>query len=60
VTDDPQLPVPDQPTGHPAVDAVVASLEGLEDRPVAEHVGVFDSAHDQLRAALFDAAVEPS
>ena len=44
-----------QPTGHPAVDEVLASLTGLEHRPVAEHVAVFETAHDRLRAALADA-----
>ena len=42
-------------TGHPAVDEVLASLAGLEERPVAEHVAVFEAAHDRLRAALADA-----
>lgn len=42
-------------TGHPAVDAVLASLEGLEKSPVGEHVPVFESAHDALRRALNDA-----
>lgn len=44
-----------QPTGHPAVDEVLASLAGLEERPVAEHVAVFEAAHDRLRAALAEA-----
>ena len=34
------------------VDAVLASLDGLADRPVAEHVAVFEQAHDRLRRAL--------
>jgi hypothetical protein len=42
-------------SGHPAVDAVLASLEGLEERPVAEHVAIFEDAHDALRGALNDA-----
>ncbi len=42
-------------TGHPAVDAMLASLEGLEQRPVGEHAAVFESAHDALRRALNDA-----
>lgn len=42
-------------TGHPDVDAVLASLSGLEDRPSTEHVEVFEAAHDRLRAALADA-----
>jgi hypothetical protein len=44
-----------EPTGHPDVDAVVASLAQLADRPVSEHVAVFEAAHDRLRAALADA-----
>lgn len=39
-------------TGHPAVDAVLASLADLESRPVSEHVGVFERAHESLRSAL--------
>jgi hypothetical protein len=42
-------------TGHADVDAVLGSLEGLEDRPVIEHVAVFEAAHESLRAALADA-----
>ena len=45
-------------TGHPAVNAVLASLEGLEDMPVHDHVAVFESAHDSLRRALDEAADE--
>ncbi len=43
-------------TGHPLVDDVLASLEALEGRPLAEHVTVFEDAHDRLRGALADAA----
>lgn len=43
---------PDEATGNHAVDRVLHSLEGLQDRPVDEHVAVFESAHDQLRKAL--------
>ena len=43
-------------TGHARVDAVLESLEGLEDRPVAEHVAVFEAAHEDLRAVLSDAS----
>jgi len=42
-------------TGHASVDEVLRSLEGLEDRPVTEHVAVFEAAHEALRAALADA-----
>lgn len=43
------------PTGHAVVDEVLTALDGLEDRPVAEHVAVFESGHDRLREALADA-----
>ena len=46
-------------TGHPVVDRVLDSLEGLADAPVADHVAVFESAHDQLRGALANAG-EPT
>lgn len=39
-------------TGDPAVDAVVASLRGLDDVPVSEHVAVFERAHESLRQVL--------
>ena len=46
-------------TGHPLVDQVLASLAALEDRPAAEHVEVFEAAHDRLRDALADISPEP-
>jgi hypothetical protein len=39
-------------SGHEVVDDVVASLADLDSRPVAEHVTVFEEAHDRLRNAL--------
>lgn len=39
-------------TGNEAVDSVLADLEGLDDKPVEEHVAVFERAHEQLRSAL--------
>jgi hypothetical protein len=39
-------------TGHPVVDDVVASMTLLDGQPVAEHVTVFEEAHDRLREAL--------
>jgi hypothetical protein len=45
-------------TGNAAVDGVIASLAGLADLPVPEHVAVFESAHEQLRGAL-DAPAGP-
>ncbi len=46
---------PTDVTGHPVVDSVLASFGGLEEKPVEEHVAVFDNAHDELRRALNDA-----
>ncbi len=44
---------PEEPrTGNQRVDEVLESLEGLEDRPVDEHVAVFEEAQRELRAAL--------
>lgn len=45
-------------TGNETVDSVLASLERLEGLPAAEHVAVFESAHDRLRGALSDAGAE--
>lgn len=39
-------------TGVPRVDEVLAAVEELEERPIEEHVGVFETAHTQLRRAL--------
>lgn len=52
------LPEPtlDEQTGHSDVDAVIASLAGLDARPVAEHVAVFEQAHESLRRTLSGAA----
>ena len=46
-------------TGDDAVDAVVASLRGLDDLPVSEHVAVFERAHESLRQVLSGAG-EPA
>lgn len=47
-------PFPSDPdeTGVPAVDEVLRSVRGLEERPVGEHVQVFERAHERLRRAL--------
>jgi hypothetical protein len=42
-------------TGNPTVDAVLESLDRLDGAPADEHVAVFESAHEKLRAALADA-----
>ncbi len=45
-------PVEPVRTGVERVDAVVDAVSGLADRPVDEHVAVFESAHDELRRTL--------
>ncbi|KRF32468.1 hypothetical protein ASG94_18645 [Nocardioides sp. Soil805] len=51
-TDEPGTDGTDGTTGVAEVDAVLASLDGLADLPVAEHVAVFEQAHERLRRAL--------
>lgn len=59
-------PEPTEPvrTGVSRVDAVIEAVEHLEERPIEEHVGVFETAHEELRRALEaqpdDDSVEPS
>ena len=57
--DEQPTPVPTAPSAGPATDtapdevaAVRAAVEGLDDRPLAEHVAVFEQAHDSLRRVL--------
>ena len=45
-------------TGVASVDQVLAEVAEVADRPVSDHVEVFERAHDQLRRAL-DARPEP-
>ena len=45
-------------TGHPAVDDVLRSLDGLDGLPPADRVPVIEAAHDRLRSALADAGNE--
>lgn len=45
-------------TGVQRVDSVIEAVELLEERPIKEHIGVFETAHDQLRRAL-DAPQDP-
>ncbi len=42
----------DPPTGDQAVDAALGVLEGLGQRPVREHVAVFDAIHGALADRL--------
>jgi hypothetical protein len=39
-------------TGTDRVDEVIRAVEELEERPIEEHVGVFESAQVQLRRSL--------
>ena len=56
--EDPGVPetVPPEPervrTGVASVDEVITAVEELEERPLEEHVGVFETAHERLRRAL--------
>ncbi|MBJ7359131.1 hypothetical protein [Nocardioides sp.] len=45
-------------TGMGSVDRVIEGVTALEDRPVEEHVAVFEHAHEQLRRALDDAPAD--
>jgi hypothetical protein len=51
----------DPRTLHPApeetVEAALAALDGLADRPLAEHVAVFEQVHAALGHALADGAM---
>jgi hypothetical protein len=51
----PEAPTPDvepERTGVEEVDEVIASLQGLDERPIEEHPAVFERAHERLRQAL--------
>jgi hypothetical protein len=41
-------------SGVERVDAVVADVAALADRPVEEHAAVYESAHERLRRTLDD------
>jgi hypothetical protein len=47
---------PQESGGLDVVDTVAGMLEQLDHLPVAEHVAVFERAHESLRGALSDAA----
>lgn len=44
-----------KPIGHHDVDAALATLDGLAERPVEEHPATLAAAHDSLRQLLTDA-----
>jgi hypothetical protein len=41
-------------TGVSGVDEVIRAVEELEERPLEEHVGVFEASQSRLRQALDD------
>lgn len=45
-------------TGHERVDAAIERLRELEAAPVESHASVYESVHEELRAALTAAAQE--
>ena len=45
-------------TGAERVDEVVRAVEELDERPIEEHVGVFEHAQVQLRKALDEPAAD--
>jgi len=49
-------------TGVEDVDDVLDAVESLAERPIGEHVAVFEQAHEQLRRALdaYDVTADPS
>lgn len=46
-------------TGEPAVDAVVARLAELDERPTVEHADIYEEVHRRLDGLLRGAAAEP-
>ncbi|MBO1268564.1 hypothetical protein [Arthrobacter cavernae] len=48
----PQWPGSGNPTGDPAVDAVLEQLDGIPAAPVAGHSGLYSGIHHALREAL--------
>jgi hypothetical protein len=49
---EPATDVEPEGTGDRAVDTVVASLDSLDELSVADHVAVFEQAHETLRRTL--------
>jgi hypothetical protein len=57
--DEPEPGAPERVrTGSDRVDDVIRAVEELEERPIEEHVGVFESAQVQLRRALDETGAE--
>lgn len=45
-------------TGVPAVDEVLAEVDSLDGRELADHIEVFTHAHEELRAVLDAASLD--
>jgi hypothetical protein len=45
-------PRPAEESSAPATDDAAPRFAGLEERPVAEHVAVFEAEHDRLQREL--------
>lgn len=45
----------EEPTGDPEVDAALADLYALDERPLVEHVAVFEALHAALGRRLAEA-----
>ncbi|MGH3385391.1 MAG: hypothetical protein ACRDO1_12480 [Nocardioidaceae bacterium] len=48
-------PQPTDSFGDARIDDAVARTDGLDERPVSEHVEVYDDVHQRFREALSDA-----
>ena len=63
MTEEPESVPPEEErvrTGVPGVDEVIEAVEELEERPIEEHAGVFETAQDRLRRALDASGDDPA
>ncbi len=52
MTEEPSVAAAPAPTGIASLDSVLDLVAGLDDRPLAEHAAVFETAHAELRRTL--------
>ena len=52
ILDDEAVEARPERTGNERVDALIDAVAGLGDRPLEEHVQVFETAHGELRRTL--------
>lgn len=52
MTEDPTAAPAPVPTGIASLDSVLDLVAGLDERPLADHVAVFETAHAELRHTL--------